>query len=235
LSRRAGDVYVVTVDIRGSRKLANRDKVQSRTRQLLHRLNSLYSEALLAPFEFTLGDEFQGVFRTQSIEAAWDIFKLLKKRLGVPFYYGIGVGGINTPRGLSHLRMRPTEMDGKAFHASRHAVLTAKTMRVEFVIEPESHESFVEVNTLVELMLYVANNWTPMQRRVISILEASPDMKYTMVAKHLGVTKQAISNILSRSGWAEFRDAETLLRALLVRSVGGQPRDVYSVRSTRWG
>jgi len=225
---------VITVDIKGSRKLPNRDKVQLRIRHLLNRLNNLYAEKLLAPFEITLGDEFQGVLKVQSIEAAWDIFKLLKSELGVPFHYGVGTGGINTPLART-LIMKPTEMDGDAFHGSRKAVETAKLMGVEFVFVTETYESFIEVNALVELLLYVASKWTPTQRKVISLFEADPDTTNTAVAKQLGVTKQAISNILSRSGWEEFRDAETMLKALLVRSVGGQPQDIYSTRITRWG
>lgn len=230
---KAGDVCVVTVDIKGSRKLPNRDKVQLRTRQLLKRLNSLYAEKLLAPFEITLGDEFQGVLKVQWIEAVWDIFKLLKNELGVPFYYGVGTGRINTPLART-LTMKPAEMDGEAFHASRKAVKTAKPMRVEFVFMTETYESFIEVNALVRLLLYVANKWTSRQRKVISLLEADPDTTNTEVAKQLGVTKQAISNALTRSGWTEFRDAETALRALLVRSVGGQPQDLHSTWTTRW-
>jgi len=196
-------------------------------------LNSLYAGKLLAAFEFTLGDEFQGVLKVQSIEAIWNIFKLLKDELNVPFYYGVGVGRINTPLART-LMMTPAEMDGEAFYASRRAVGTAKKTEVEFVFAAQTRESFAEVNTLVQLMLYVANKWTPTQRKVISIFEADPGTTKTGVARRLGITPQAVSNIVTRSGWTEYRDAEAILKALLVRSVGSQPHDIRSTWSTRW-
>jgi len=199
---------VITVDIKGSKKLKNRAEVQSKILNLLNGLNKEFSSLLIADFMMTLGDEFQGVLKTTNV--ILNIYKYVKRNLPLEFYFGIGIGYIETP-----LRKKPSEMDGSAFHHSREALKEAKKRNTELVFKSYSEEIEFVLNSVMKLILYVKSKWTKKQRERISFLESGENIKLSDVAKKFQVSKQAISKMFRTAGWKEVRNAEKIVKDFL--------------------
>lgn len=219
---------VITVDIKGSRKLKNRAEVQSRVLDLLNSLNIKFRDFLIAEFTMTLGDEFQGVLKTTSV--VLDVFKYLEKNLPVRFYCGVGIGSIDTP-----LSRKPSEMDGSAFHRSRDALEEAKKRKVELVFKSGNEETDFLLNSVTELILHVKSKWTRRQKDVINFLESQENVKLSDAARRFRVSKQAISKIIRAAGWKAVRKAEKVVEYYLKMLELGKPISVYHAKTTTEG
>ena len=224
--RREVPACVITIDLRGSRKMRNRAAVQVRVFRVLRLLRHRFSNDLLTGFRLTGGDEFQGVLRKP--DKVMDVFKLVRRFLGVDFYCGVGIGGIATP-----IRERSVEMDGSAFHRSKEAMSRAKRERTELVIVTQNKGIERDMNTVIQLILHTSHRWTAKQREVIAFLEDHPNATQTEAARHFRVSKQAISNTLSRAGWDQVRKGYALLEIWLERLGVRQSRGVYFAESIR--
>jgi len=219
---------VITVDIKGSKKLKDRAVIQNEILNLLSNLNKKFSDHIIADFMITLGDEFQGVLK--NTKPILKIFKYIKENLPVEFYCGVGVGSIETP-----LSRKPSEMDGSAFHRSREALEEAKKKRIEIVFKSDHEEIDFPLNSIMELILYVQNKWTKRQREVISFLESQKDVNLSVVAKHFRVSKQAISKIIRAAGWKAIRKAEKVVEHYLELLEQSKPHMVNPLKTTTKG
>jgi predicted DNA-binding protein YlxM (UPF0122 family) len=219
---------VITVDIKGSKRLKDRAIVQNEILNLLKNLNKKFGDFLIADFMITLGDEFQGVLKTT--KPVLKIFKHIKESLHVGFYCGIGIGNIETP-----LSRKPSEMDGSAFHHSREALEEAKKKRVEIVFRSGHNEIDFLLNSIMELILHVKNKWTKRQRDVINFLESHKDANLSEVAEHFQVSKQAISKIIRAAGWRAVRKAEQVVEYYLGLLEQSKPYMVNSLKTTTRG
>ncbi|MEX2719975.1 MAG: SatD family protein [Candidatus Wukongarchaeota archaeon] len=219
---------VITVDIKGSKKLKNRAEVQNKILNLLSSLNKEFNSFLIADFMMTLGDEFQGVLKTTSV--ILNIYKYVKKNLPVGFYCGVGIGYIETS-----LSEKPSEMDGSAFHHSRGALKEAKKRNIELVFKSHSGEIDFLLNSVMRLILHVKSKWTKKQRERISFLESEENIKLSDVAKKFQVSKQAISKMIRTAGWRAVRNAEKLVENYLKRLEQSKPNSVYRVKTTMEG
>lgn len=219
---------VITIDLRESRKLPNRAAVQRKTLQLLHTLNKKFSNALLADFTMTLGDEFQGVLKTP--KQTLEIFNLTKSSLTARFYCGVGVGTITTS-----ISKKPSEMDGPAFHRSRHALKEAKKEKMELVIRTRDEKVDELLNTLIQLILHIKNKWTAKQKEVTAYFELNPNTTQSEAAKHFKISKQAISKTLKLTGWKKTKKAEVLLKDWLEKLPESKPETVDQQKSTKKG
>lgn len=105
-------------DIRNSKGLDDRNRVQQQLRAACHELNAHAGElGLLSPFTVTLGDEFQALFGAAG--GLWRcIFHIESRLRPVRLRYGVGVGAIDTEIN----REAAIGMDGPAFHRARQAV-----------------------------------------------------------------------------------------------------------------
>lgn len=116
---------VINMDIVQSRKLQNRIEVQREIKEFFKLLNKKYEKYLVVPIDFTLGDEWQIVFKSFNniYDIIWDIKLFLLKR-GIKVYTGIGIGTISTG-----ILEKSTEMDGEAFINGREALILAKNKK----------------------------------------------------------------------------------------------------------
>lgn len=114
---------VVTMDLVGSRSLENRPQIQEQLGKLIEQINQNHNEFLVAPINFTVGDEWQLV--TNHPDKAYDFIHLFQQELwqiGVKFYAGVGIGRIST-----NLNSDTRRMDGPCFIAAREAIDISKT------------------------------------------------------------------------------------------------------------
>ena len=216
---------VITVDIKGSKKLKNRAKVQSKILKMLNSLNKKFSSFLIADFMMTLGDEFQGVLNTTSV--ILKVYKYIEKNLPVGFYCGLGIGYIET-----QLRKKASEMDGSAFHNSREALKEAKKRDTELVFKSHSEEIDFLLNSVMKLILHVKSKWTKKQRERISFFESGENIKLSDVAKKFQVSKQAISKMFRTAGWKDVINAEKLVKDYLKLLDQSKPNSVYYLKTT---
>lgn len=104
-------------DICGSRKVADRAKLQQTLASALAHANTVYHDALASPLTITLGDEFQALFTEPGV--VWELIGGLQRSLRpVDVRFGLGIGALETP-------LNPQAalgMDGPAFHLARDAV-----------------------------------------------------------------------------------------------------------------
>lgn len=113
---------VVTMDIVGSRSLENRQNIQEQLDNFINEINLDYSQYLVAPINFTIGDEWQLI--TSHPEKVYDFIHLFQQELwqvGVRFYAGVGIGYIST-----NWYNDSRKMDGPCFIAAREAINICK-------------------------------------------------------------------------------------------------------------
>lgn len=219
---------VITVDIKGSKKLKNRAEIQNKILNLLNSLNKEFSSFLIADFLMTLGDEFQGVLKKTNV--ILNVSKYVKENLPVEFYCGVGIGYIETP-----LSEKPSEMDGSAFHNSREALKEAKKKNIELVFKSHSEEIDFLLNSVMKLILHVKSKWTKRQIEVISFLESQENIKLSDAAEKFQISKQAISKIVRTAGWRAVRNAEKVVEYYLKLLEQSKPNSVYRVKATMEG
>jgi len=107
---------VIICDIIKSRKIADRDEVQKQVESGFAEINARYSDLIAVPFQFTLGDEFQGVLSDYT--RAPDIVGRLREEIApVKLRIATGIGEIATSLSPDIRRV-----DGSAFHAARDAM-----------------------------------------------------------------------------------------------------------------
>lgn len=206
------NICVITVDIKGSRVISNRLRLQRELLKVLDAINEEFKDDLLAPFIITLGDECQGAFK--SPRRAYDVILRFGKDLHIPFYCGIGLGSLETSRSD-----KVTHMDGSAFYRSRDALELAKkqTRGMEISIVAISGNNYFDdlLNILFNVCLTIRNNWTDRQRQIAQYLEENPATTYEETAQRFHVTKQAVSKVLKAARWSALKDVERTARSLL--------------------
>lgn len=113
---------VVTMDLVGSRKLMNRSEIQNKLDSYIKNINSKYSSILVAPIDFTTGDEWQLI--TNKPYECYEFvheFQQLFWFDEIKFYSGIGIGTLSTK-----IYENTRKMDGSCFIAARQAIDIAK-------------------------------------------------------------------------------------------------------------
>lgn len=124
-------------DVVGSRRVADRARLQARLERVLRDLNRGWGEALAARFALTLGDEFQALFRgPDALPAA--VERVCHGLVGTGVRFGVGWGELATP-----LRRRAVGMDGPCFHRARAAIESARRGRRLVAVEPGDRKSVV--------------------------------------------------------------------------------------------
>jgi len=134
----------IICDIKGSRLIKNWGEVFEEVRGILIDLNKKFEKSIFIPFDFTVGDEFQGALKTP--EYTYEVLKFLKILMPVRFYCGAGFGEIETrtkdPRGLR----------GTAFYRAREAINGAKKDDRQLIVISEYEAFDAVVNPLLYLL-----------------------------------------------------------------------------------
>jgi len=113
---------VVTMDIVGSRDIKHREVFQEKLKTYFELIQIKYSNSLVSPINFTLGDEWQLI--TNKPEECYSIVHDFQKLLweeDVTFYAGIGIGELQTD-----IYEDTRKMDGSCFSMARDAINIAK-------------------------------------------------------------------------------------------------------------
>lgn len=188
-------MFVLTVDQKGSR--SDEDRVP-------HALLLLADIPTLAPFERTVGDEFQGVLTSPS-----DVYEAVMRLMrDGRWHCGIGVGQGSFPHPT---HPRSVEGRGLAFIAARQAVEDAKdltpSVSLHLGVTPEkerrepgqncSAENRACAQALVRLAASIVAHRTPRQWEVLDVVRTSSTL--AQAGQTLGISTSAVSQSLSAS------------------------------------
>ena len=200
-------MFVLTMDQRGSR--TSSDRVPA----LLAELAGIPS---VLPFERSVGDEIQGLL--DSAEAVVEV-AMRALRAG-HWYVGIGMGDIGRP-----LPRSTREAAGGAFVAARESVERAKKAgeRVPLSVRSSASAAAAEAAAAEAVLVLIgdlvrkrsASEW-----RVVDAL-AGPSVRQVDAARALGISPQAVSKAILRSGWQEENNGRAAA-ALLLQMAGAR-------------
>lgn len=194
------NMFVLTIDQHNSR--TDKDRVP----ELLATLVDIQT---VLPFERSVGDEIQGV-----VDDAADAVETALRALRTGHWYvGIGVGDVGLP-----LPKSSREGAGTAFIAAREAVEKAKKTgdRVPLCVRSSAPDEAADAAEAVLVLLGdLVRKRSESEWRVVDALAADPSRRQLEVAKELGISPQAVSKAILRSGWVEERNGAKAARILL--------------------
>ncbi|MGG7177654.1 SatD family protein [Clostridium paraputrificum] len=225
---------VINMDIVGSRKLFNRERIQEEIIRYFDILNFKYKDILVAPINITLGDEWQIVLN--SPEKSYSIYneiRLYLAKKSIITYCGIGIGSISTAEYNSS-----TKMDGEAFISAREALNITKNKRNKYIHSKanrviirtsqslytfmesvseiavtnyssvptkESISSIDIINILIENNEILFNNITDKQLEAIELYEKYGSYNKIIEAKEAN-SKSSISQRLNKAEYFVFKN-----------------------------
>lgn len=116
-------------DIKNSRHLQQREKVQYLLIDMLKKANNKFSNLIVNPFIITIGDEWQGLLK---YPCDYNIlFDYFHEVLGnIDFYCGIGIGEIT----IHDFELTVNQLDGPSFYLARSAIEVAKNNNYSLVV-----------------------------------------------------------------------------------------------------
>ncbi len=190
-------------DLVESKKLPDRQYVQEQLKQILAELNQEYSSAVASNLTVTLGDEFQGLFKTPDV--LLEIADKIKFRmLPVKVRFGIGFGDITT----DITRELSIGADGPAYWHARAAIEAVHDTGGLMIIWDEDSPLQQVVNDSLALCDFVESRWRDSQTALIreSILNFghSLDVSQVKLAELLGITTQAVNQRVQSTGYYQY-------------------------------
>lgn len=190
-------------DLVESKKLPDRQYVQEQLKQILAELNQEYSSAVASNLTVTLGDEFQGLFKTPDV--LLEIADKIKFRmLPVKVRFGIGFGDITT----DITRELSIGADGPAYWHARAAIESVHDTGGLMIIWDEDSPLQQVVNDSLALCDFVESRWRDSQTALIreSILNFghSLDVSQVKLAELLGITTQAVNQRVQSTGYYQY-------------------------------
>jgi len=197
-------VFVLTVDQQASRRVG--DRVDALLRDLAPMAGR---DGVVRAFERTVGDEVQAVLDAAELAVEVALQLLRTKAWSV----GIGVGEVDEP-----LPESVRAGSGTAFVLARAAVERAKsrTRPVPLAVEGGAGDLARDAESVLTLLGALVTRRSPAGWAVIDAFGAlGPEATQEAVAKHLGVSQQAVSQRLRTAMWAEEVAARPVAARLL--------------------
>ena len=198
---------VITVDVRGSRRVKERAALQQQIEQMLMQINKEFARVIKVPFQITIGDEWQGV--TENLAHSYEIAARFVERMHPhTLAVGIGEGAIAT-----EWKARSADMDGEAFLRSRQAIGQAKDKNREIVFFTLDEHRDMIVNVVSLLLQTLRRRWTKRQyQKAILYKEYRNEQK---VANTLGVSQADINQALAATEAKIYLECEQKLNNFL--------------------
>jgi hypothetical protein len=210
-------MWTLTVDQEGSRRVGDRVEALLADLTGTSPLAAAPPDAVVLPFERTVGDEVQGVLADPDLVVALALHLV---RAG-GWSIGIGAGGVDTPLAASS-----RAATGTAFLHARDAVEAAKSRlrAVPLAVRGERADVAAEAEGVLTLLGSVVARRSAAGWSVVDRLARDPAPRQEDVAGALGISQQAVSARLRAALWAE-EVAARPAAARLLRLAGGAPDD----------
>lgn len=220
------EYYVVLGDVVHSREIEDREAFQDRLEATCQQFTARERDDVWGDFKILKGiDEFGGVL--QSLENVYEVVTAFQKALR-PHEVRMVVAGGSIDVGLTSWDVE--KMDGEAFHRADERLEEIEDGPLSFDLLVDDDSLAQAVADEINLLLHVKRDWTDRQWEVASVRERVGTQ--TAVAEKLGVTQQAVSNVLSGANWPLVNEVEGRLRETLAKYE--PPLDRESGDSISW-
>ncbi len=238
------EYYVLLGDVVHSRAIEDREGFQEQLEDICGRFTAGRRDDVYGNFKILKGiDEFGGVL--QSLANLYEIVTAFHDGLR-PHEVRIAVASGDIDVGLASADVE--KMDGEAFHRATERVeeLEDESMVFDLLLGVEGGVGGAGLDEddrsrtgdadfgradanlgraiadEVNLLLDLRSEWTDRQREVVAVRE-SVDTQ-TAAAEELGVTQQAVSNVLAGAKWPLVHSVEERLRETLESHADGTAR-----------
>lgn len=195
-------------DIKKSRQLEERKKVQVQLNDVLTQINQKYKEQIASKFLITLGDEFQGLLLNGS-QALTIVEELKRKMYPIEIRFGIGVGEITTKID----REKALGADGPSYYYARNAIEQlkknenrSKRISADIRIEMSDESRGILLNTIFELLKALEDTWTDRQREIIQDMLQHQDGQKN-VADRFGIYQSAVQKVMVAGNYYTYENA----------------------------
>jgi len=199
--------FVITLDVKVSKAIDNRDALQVSLKDLCAILNTY--DSVVSKFDIILGDEIQGL-----IKANHSLMNLLidiyhhQVSYGFKLHIGIGYGNVNTAIDFYEVEKN----DGSAFHLARQAVVNSKKKNYpSIVIE---NIEFKSIQDLINLYFKMLNTLSPHALDIKVLLEK--ELSQTSIAEKMNTKQSSISRTISRYSINEILQLKNAIENYLI-------------------
>lgn len=211
--------YIAIIgDIKESKNLEERKKVQLKLNAILDRINHEYESFISAKFMITLGDEFQGLLC--SGKKVIDIAEEIQREMyPVNIRFGIGFGAITTDINSE----MAIGADGPAYYKAREAIQQlkkneqkSKTQSSDIRVElaDDKHSISVMLNTILTMMVVIKTSWSERQREIIFEFDKHKGSQ-TECAKRLEISQSSVQRSLTKGNYYAYRQAKETVQNVL--------------------
>ncbi|MBQ3513978.1 MAG: hypothetical protein IJA32_09320 [Lachnospiraceae bacterium] len=203
--------YIAIIgDIKNSKKIENRNQIQEKLNSVLKYVNEVYQTDMAAKFIITLGDEFQGLIKSN--EHLLDIIKYIQQEMyPIKLRFGIGFGEIST----DIFYEAAIGADGPAYYAARKMIeelreqeKKLKKQAADIQISVYNTESFevAEINTILALMKIIEDGWSEKQRFTIWDMKRNGGSQEEC-AKRMNTTQSTVARRLAEGNYLTYERA----------------------------
>ena len=211
--------YIVIIgDIINSRKLNNRQEVQTKLKNVLKEINQQYVEEIMAKFVISLGDEFQGLIKKQG--NIIKIISTIEEALApVKLRFGVGVGVVNTNIDFDN----SLEIDGEAYYRARKMIQEIENRQSQYVesysnimicSSDESSRDDELANATLSVCTSLKSKWTNRQKEIISAYLRNCENQYK-TAKALDIAQSSVNRALRGAEFYSYKTAMNKVEAFL--------------------
>lgn len=206
-------------DIIGSKKLPNRNGVQIKLNKALETINKVYESSIESKFIITLGDEFQGLLKSNV-----DIMPIIKylqfEMYPVKLRIGLGIGTIYTE--ITH--EYAIGADGPAYYNARSAI--------EYLEQNENknttHNTFIYmvpnegallnlINLSFSTFSSLAFEWNDDLYQTVKLIEKNHTQQAT--ANQLKINQSTVKRRLEKARYYEYRHIYDVLHKTLEEGI----------------
>jgi len=162
----------------------------------LKELKSVLNQYGTSPekWEIYRGDSFQlKIPIGEAMIAAFHIKSAIKQIKNKDVRLGIGIGQED------YVSEKISESNGTAYQNS--GICFESLKKSTMAIKSNNHDWDEPLNIMLELVLFIADKWTPSQAEVIKASIKNPDKNQNQIAELLEKTQSTISISLDRSGY----------------------------------
>lgn len=202
------DRYVILGDVVDSREITDRTGFRKTFTEARERVTDQYGSAFVAGPSVLKGiDELGAVLST--LEPLYDVAITLQNVLhphAIRLAVASGDITVGEDGSVAH-------MDGEAFHRATELLDAIERDGLRFGLDTDTRPLDTAIADEINLLLYVRESWTDRQRDVVTRYERAPTQE--AVATDLGISQQAVSNVLQSASWPLVETIEERLRVSL--------------------
>lgn len=196
-------------DVIGSREIDDRRAFRTQFEDARATVTSAYGDDFAAGPAVLKGiDELGAVMTT--LERLYDVIVTLDDRLH-PHAIRVAVASGEIEFGADEEDV--ARMDGEAFHRATALLESVERFDLRFDLDGGAGPLDTAIADEINLLLHVRNSWTDRQRDVVARYERVGNQQ--AVADELGVSQQAVSNVLQGASWPLVETVERRLRGTL--------------------